>query len=531
MTSGFAAAVAEWRAVVGAQNVITAEPELRRRETATLLVHRTIPAIVRPGSVEEVQACLRTATRHRVPIYPVSSGKNWGYGSSLPAADGSTLLDLARMNRILHVDERLGYVTLEPGVTQRQLHGCLTELGSHWWMDATGSSPECSVIGNTVERGFGHTPYGDHFGNACALQAVLADGDVVETGFAQFPGALAAGAYRWGVGPAIDGLFSQSGLGVVTRMTLWLMPAPEYFQAFFFKIERDAGLERVIDALRTLRLEGTLRNATHLANDYKVLTSISQYPWREAAGRTPLPDPVRDRLSSQWHVGAWSGSGALYGTRAQVAAARRRLVRLLGPEVDNLRFLDDRRLRLAARMTRPYQWLTGLDVRRLLAIMQPVYGLMKGIPTDATLASVYWRKRFPPPVDADPDRDGCGLIWCAPVAPAEAGAVRDMVEIARKVFQRYPFEPAMSMTLRTERSVDNVIAISYDRDVAGEDERALACHDELLQRLAESGFYPYRMSIHAQGRLRSRKPGSERFLRRLRQAIDPAGILAPGRYP
>src|ERR1039458_5899909 len=231
------AALAHMTEVVGLQYAITDDGALRSAETCTFSTGHRIPGIVRPGNLAEVQECVRIANRFRVPIYAISSGKNWGYGSRVPSADGCFLLDLGRMNRIVDFSEELAYVTVEPGVTQAQLHAFLRERGSHLWMDSTGASPECSLIGNTVERGFGHTPYGDHFAQCCGLEVVLPTGKVVETGFARFPGAHAAPAYRWGVGPALDGLFSQSNFGIVTRMTLWLMPAPEYFQAYYFLCE------------------------------------------------------------------------------------------------------------------------------------------------------------------------------------------------------------------------------------------------------------------------------------------------------
>src|SRR6202000_2109816 len=121
-------------------------------------------------------------------------------------------------------------------------------------MDCTGASPLCSLLGNTMERGFGHTPYGDHFAASCGLEVVLPEGEVIETGFARFPGASTAPLYRWGVGPTIDGLFSQSNFGIVTRMTIWLMPEPEYFQAYYFRCEEPRHLESCIDALRPLRM-------------------------------------------------------------------------------------------------------------------------------------------------------------------------------------------------------------------------------------------------------------------------------------
>src|SRR5580658_8826855 len=287
------AALLQWESVLGPENLVTGAEHLRRAATATFPLDRRIPAILRPATCDQVQHVLRIAAKFGVPVYPVSSGKNWGYGSSAAASDGCVLLDLSRMNRILDFNEDLGYVTVEPGVTQGQLFAFLRTRNSNLWIDATGSSPECSLIGNTIERGFGHTPYGDHFANVCGFEIVLANGEKLETGAARFSGSPAAPVYRWGLGPSLDGLFTQSNIGIVTRMTFWLMPAPEYFQAFFFRCDQDEGLPPIIDALRRLRMSGTLRSAIHVGNDYKVLGGMQQYPWKETGGSTPLtPDQM-----------------------------------------------------------------------------------------------------------------------------------------------------------------------------------------------------------------------------------------------
>ena len=70
-------------------------------------------AVLRPGTREEVQTCVRVANRARVPLYPISSGRNWGYGSRAPVSD-AVLLDLSRLNRIREFNEQLAYVTVEP---------------------------------------------------------------------------------------------------------------------------------------------------------------------------------------------------------------------------------------------------------------------------------------------------------------------------------------------------------------------------------------------------------------------------------
>src|SRR5260370_27620988 len=155
------------------------------------------------------------------------------------------------------------------------------------------------------------------------MEVVLPGGEVMETGFSRFEGARTGSLHRWGVGAYLDGLFTQSNLGVVTRMSIWLMPAPEYFQAYFLSGDCADSLALIVEALRPLRLSGTLRSTVHIANDYKVLSGLQQYPWEEAEGRTPLPPEVMTRLRKQLHFGAWNASGGLYGTRAQVAEARR----------------------------------------------------------------------------------------------------------------------------------------------------------------------------------------------------------------
>jgi 4-cresol dehydrogenase (hydroxylating) len=515
--------------VVGSEYVVTGAVPLRAAETGTFATGRRIPAIVRPANRSEVQECLRIATRWQMPVYPISGGKNWGYGSRMPASDGCTLLDLGRMNRIVDFSEELAYVTVEPGVTQAQLFAFLQERRSSLWMDSTGASPHCSLIGNTVDRGFGHTPYGDHFDHVCGLEVVLPDGSAIETGFARFPSAKAAPLYRWGVGPALDGLFSQSNFGIVTRMTLWLMPAPEYFQAYYFRCETEEGLCGLIDALRPLRLNGTIRSASHIANDYKVLSALRQYPWQETNGRTPLDAGLMERFRRDLRIGHWNGSGALYGSVAQVREARRLLRLALHGKVANLEFMDDRRLRMASKFAGLYRFFSGWDLERILAVLKPVYGLMKGVPTDHPLASTYWRKRTPPPADMDPDRDGCGLLWCSPMAPNDGRHARELAGIASELMLRHGFEPAISLTVLTGRAIACIVSIAYDREVEGEDQRAQACHDELIDSLARHGYHSYRLTVNSMTAMGESGAYIE-LLQKIKHTLDPGGVLAPGRY-
>src|ERR1700722_10830224 len=74
-------AIGQWTSLLGADHVIVDVRSRTAAETATFATTQTVSAIIRPANREELQECVRIANRFRIPVYPVSSGKNWGYGS------------------------------------------------------------------------------------------------------------------------------------------------------------------------------------------------------------------------------------------------------------------------------------------------------------------------------------------------------------------------------------------------------------------------------------------------------------------
>jgi 4-cresol dehydrogenase (hydroxylating) len=386
------------------------------------------------------------------------------------------------------------------------------------------------VIGNALERGFGHTPYADHAANTCALEVVLPDGAVIETGLGAFQPAAARHVYAPGIGPALGGLFFQSNLGIVTAMTVWLMLAPERFCAFFFGLARPDGFPAAIDALRPLRLSGTVRSAVHIANAYRVLPSFTQFPWDRADGKRALSGRLLAELKAEFGILDWHGSGGLYGTAGQVRDAKRRLGRALGGLAARLMFLDDHRLAWVRRLRPMLRTLGARRVDRQLDVLLPAYGLLKGIPTDYFLSTVYWRKRGAVPPAPDPDRDRCGLIWCS-VLSELSGEQADAVHgIAATRLLDAGFEPGMTTTLLSERCLEHVISIVYDRDVDGEDRAAQRAFESLLEALLAAGYFPYRLPTFAHGILEQASPAYRALVTRLKNALDPQRLLAGGRY-
>ena len=86
------------------------------------------------------------------------------------------------------------------------------------------------------------------------------------------------------------------------------------------------------------------------------------------------------------------------------------------------------------------------------------------------------------------------------------------------------------VTFPSERCVYVLPSLLYDRDDATDDAAAMRCHDELFKALMEAGYYPHRLGIQSMGMLPPAGDDSAAIWQRLKQILDPAGILAPGRY-
>lgn len=532
-------ALVKWRQLLGDEYVITDSEPLKLASTATFATSAAVTAIVKPAR-DEVAAVVAIAAEFNIALYTISSGKNWGYGSRVPSIQHAVLLDLGRLNEISGYDPEHHLITVGAGVTQRQLADFLLAQGGMDWMDCTGSHPDCSIVGNTVERGFGHTPYGEHANFIGAMEVLLADGRIIKTGFGRFDGAKASGMYKWGLGPALDQLFLQSNLGIVLSMTIWLMPKPEKFVAFYLSASNETALEQIVQALVPLKRSGVITSLPHIANAYRVLGGMQQYPWPFVEKRSvqfPLPGDITEQLKKQWQVGTWNLSGALYGTKEQVANAkkqvRKSLRRVKGAR---LNFISDELLRFIEIFQKPIAFVTRMDLPGMLKVLRPVHNMMKGQPSAQFLTSSYWRMKTAPNGRFDMDKDNVGLIWSAFVAPADAENARQLMDIVDKVLPEFGFEPAVTLTLLNERCIDAVVSISFDRTASAPDgqrwdELALQCRDKLYQSMFSCGFYPYRTDVSKMAEMvHCGDPQYLQVLADLKHALDPHGILAPGRY-
>lgn len=532
------AAAQALRQAIGDQHVLISAAELDAYSRCTIPWQSNCMAVVMPGSAAEVAAVLKIAGAHALKVWPYSGGRNWGYGTTLAPEDGAVVMLLHRMNRILHVNDQLAYAVLEPGVTYEQLNAHLKSHGHKLWVDCIDGTAQGTVIGNALDRGVGETPYGDHFGNLCGMEVVLPDGQLVRTGGAA-NGPKTWHLHKWGVGPYLEGIFTQSNFGVVTKAGIWLMPEPEAYNSYVFEVKHESHLPAVIDIFRDLALQGIVTTKLHMINDMVSLTVVTQRMEQAHRGGTYLSEEDVAALRRQFGISPMTCAGGIYGTKAQVKLQRKILKRALAPH-GRLLFISDRLLALleqvlATAWRRP--WVKAVVERAAGASLQVldssphVHRILQGIPTDYFVKHAYYRSQRKRPDQAiNPARDGCGVIWFAPILPFTSQDMLPFLALARQRFQEAGLDFWVAVLLMNPRSVTCLMNILYDKDDQAESQRALALYHCLLDDMRAGGYQQYRACLLAWPHMQADAPDVHRLNQRIKEALDPASILAPGRY-
>jgi len=526
-------AIQEWQQFLGDRGIWTSDLASREYGIDTMGIERNIEAALKPTNVNEIVAIIKIARQYNIPLYPISTGRNWGYGSGNPVIDDCVILDLSGMNKILDMEPELGLVTVEPGVTQRQLRDYLDANHLNFLVPVHGGGPDCSLVGNALERGYGITPYADHFGAVTSLEAVLPNGEIYRSALAEMGGGAVDRAFKWGIGPYIDGLFTQGNFGIVTQMTIALAPVPERVLNFFFWIKKDESLEHAVKTIRdTLRSVGMNCGSINLMNQLRVLSMMEPFPKSQTAPNGVIPPSVISEMCRRNMVTAWTGTGAIYGNKALADATRSIIKKKLGSLSKRLIFLSPQSIRHLKRGTRFVPGDIGRRLDKLANTLDATIKLIAGRPSEIALPLAYWRSGKMPVKGErmNPGKDGCGLIWYSPLVPMRPERVRVYVEMVKRICIEHGIDPLITLTSLSDRCFDSTVPLLFDRGNQEAAGRAQCCYDALFNAGQKEGFLPYRVGVQSMHLITRHDSSYWSLVTKLKNAIDPENIIAPGRY-
>ncbi len=177
-----AALVARMRAVVGADNVLTAPADLAVYECDGFTIEKNKPeVVVFPTTTEQIVGVVRACNDLGLPFLARGAGTSLA-GGCVPVG-GGVMIGLARMKRILEINVRDRYAVVEPGVVNVWLTNALKPHGYHYAPDPS-SQGACTIGGNVATNSGGpHTlKYGVTVNHILGVELVLPDGRVVVTG-------------------------------------------------------------------------------------------------------------------------------------------------------------------------------------------------------------------------------------------------------------------------------------------------------------------------------------------------------------
>jgi len=495
--SAFDRALAAFGAAIGAQYVFTDDED---RETY-LDLHamgdadsHAPSAAIAPGSVEDVQAVMRIANEHKIPLWTISRGKNLGYGGAAPVMKGSVVLDLSRMNRIIEVNTELAYCTVEPGVGFFDLFDYLQENKIPLWMATPGNSWG-SVAGNALDRGNSGFPYGDHAGKICGLEVVLPDGSLLRTGMGAMSGNKTWPLFKYGYGPSWDQMFTQSNFGVVTKLNLWLMPEPESTLALSVEIPEMDDLTWAVDTLFSLKLRGVLQQNPQVASYMRFMGLKTQrHEWYDGPGA--MPEDVIKTMLKSFNGGWWAVNLRLYGWE-DVNASIARVIKDAFSKHMKAEFKET-------------VWRKGDPFERSGA----------GIPTVLPLQLTNWR-------------GGRGAhITFSPALPPDGKAALKQYKSAHDRFNEFGFDHYTGLTMG-ERHMINTNGIIFNRDDKDMVANARKLFDALLSDCVKERYAEYRTHISYMDAVADsfdfNNGAMARLNEKVKNMLDPNGIIAPGK--
>lgn len=491
-------AFAEYEAVLGRRFKVIDNSDIQNPYNANITEYKTrsSSAVLNPSNQTEVAKIISIANKYKTPLFPFSTGKNWGLGSKLPIGKGQVLVDLKAMNRIRLIDEKLRFAIIEPGVTQKQLSDALINLKSNYMLPVTGSGNDTSIVGNMLERGV--TGFYHRNELLIGLEVVLGNGKTIRTGHWHFFDEKNEQPLLFhppGLGPDLNGLFCQSNFGIVTAMAIQLVPKRK--GNIFYVETNEENLPKLFETFKRLKEENLLSKEFFITNKN---------------------DPRTARQQKYTYTGDWVGFGSFNGSPAMLELLRKEVKRNFKSFCCKIGFIDTNQPNEI--FTHPYH-----------VLLKKIY---LGIPSNyslETMAKMYQVKFESDDYNIDIYKDIPGFSVVLPAVPIESNKIMEVIKTMNSISEKMGVHVFHNFSTMNEMSLEGYFRIYFNRHDKNQIAIAHQWNKEVTEALKKINIFPYRLNNY-QMSFFTKQPHDTYWstLASLKKQLDPNNIIAPKKY-
>jgi 4-cresol dehydrogenase (hydroxylating) len=317
--------------------------------------------------------------------------------------------------------------------------------------------------------------------------------------------------YRWGFGPWVDGLFGQSNFGVVTKMGIWLLPAPEAYRSGSVQVMKYNDIHQLVEVTARMMNSGVLNCGTGLQSPMSF--TLGQNPeLNERYLRANAEDiAVLDAFAASNNTPFWSSQFKFYGPPS-INDVSWEYVKTQFAHIEGVRFVDQENLRFP------------LSEEEIQNTQDENY---LGIPS-LSVFSLGARSNFNP-------TGSNGHLGFSPVIPMTGAAVLESQKVMGQVLRDMGASTVFNVFPQSyhQRTFTILLGFSVTRDVA-ENRKNREIFRELVRVAAEHGWGEYRTHTAFMDDCAAAYSFNNGALLRLHEtlkdAIDPNGIISAGRY-
>ncbi len=529
----FEKAFSSWSAILPEKNILFGENS-REYALSTLLLggrQAHVFGVLIPENIKEIVKIVEIANKYKIPLYPISVGNNWGYGSRVPIQNGSVVLDLSRMNTITLVEPTLGLISVEPGVTPKQLEVFLSKNKINFLTPVTGAGPHGSVLGNILEKGHGTSSFIDRFQSLVSLTAVLGDGTIYNRSSNDYP------VFKWGTGPYIDGLFAQSNMGIVVSAVVALAPLPEDTQILLFSPQNKLSLSKIIPLVHTILSQFTgVVSSIRIMNARRVLTWLMAYPDEKSCfdKNGVLLESFIEKKINEVPLSFWTVLIVLQGKKSITTVAKKEIKKYLLPFARKLSVYDQKKsyfLSLIKGISLP------LFIKKRVippSFVEVFYNLACGKNEKNNPLSPFWKIKNAKSLVSTGyylnEHPNAGLIFFSARIPMISPLVEDFSNQVNLLCKKHGVEPIFSLTNFSDRCLYFNLPILFDKKNLSETRRAHLCYKELVACAKDHNVSLHRLPTEFMDLVVNTDDSFWKLARKIKKVFDPNSVISPKRY-